>query len=182
MRLRYALVFPLACLLHLAAHAQTTTAAPQAAPADPAARAKAEADAVRARAAAALKARAEAEQAAKQNAGSGMTAPVAPAQLVYGDYACTYNTWNMAERRMVFTPKGAVQLNANGTYRYLDGGTVGRYAYNANTRQITWITGYFAEAGQPKTTFAPGEKTAQLDIEFKTANGPLNWSCGCNRK
>ena len=60
--------------------------------------------------------------------------------------------------------------------------TPGRYAYNPTTRQITWLTGYFAERGKPKTTYIPNDKTVQLEVEFAAASGPLSWTCGCNRK
>ncbi|UYZ60377.1 tetratricopeptide repeat protein [Hymenobacter latericus] len=142
-------------------------------------KAEAEAAAVRARAAAALRARAEAEAAARNTA---FSAPVAAAPLVYGVYTCSFDNWDAASQRFTSVPKGAFELNANGTYRYLDGSASGRYTYNAQTRQLIWITGYFAEAGKPKTTFAPGEKVSQLNIEFSTDKGPQRWSCGCNSK
>ncbi|RTQ52545.1 hypothetical protein EJV47_05915 [Hymenobacter gummosus] len=161
-------------LLPLAAAAQAPAAV---SPAQ--ARAEAEAAAVRARAAAALQARTEAAK-----AGSFGAAPVANAQLAYGDYLCTLNAFDAASRRMNFIPKGTIQLNANGTYRYLDGGgVVGRYTYDTATRQISWITGYFAEHGPPKTTFTTTDKATQLDIEFGAAGGSTQtWSCGCNKK
>ncbi|OON70072.1 tetratricopeptide repeat protein [Hymenobacter sp. CRA2] len=146
------------------------------------AKAQTEKDAIRARAAAALQARATADAAAKNAVGGpAATAPIAAAQLVYGAYVCTYTLVDPASKRMTFVPKGAIQLNANGTYRYLDGGPLGRYTYNAVTRQLTWISGFFAERGQPKTTFSPGDKEAQLDIELPTATGTQRWLCGCNK-
>jgi hypothetical protein len=169
------LLTPALLALSLAVRAQTPVLP------DAQSRAQAEAAAVRARAAAALQARAEADAAAKA-AGPRAATPMAAAQLVYGDYTCSYNLFNAATGRVDFIPKGAIQLNANGTYRYLDGGTPGRYTYDATTRQLTWITGYFAERGKQKTTFSSGEKLAQLDIEFSTPTGPQKWSCGCNAK
>ncbi|GAB2942765.1 hypothetical protein GCM10027048_04270 [Hymenobacter coalescens] len=166
---------PQAAALRAQADAQANSAA------DAQTRGQAEAAAVRARAAAALQARAAAEAAAKAGGPRG-AAPMAAAHLVYGDYLCTYNLWDAAGKRMNFIPKGAIQLNANGTYRYLDGGAPGRYTYDATTRQLTWLTGYFAERGKPKTTFSADDKAAQLGIEFSTATGTQNWSCGCNRK
>ncbi|KUG07661.1 hypothetical protein ASU33_15155 [Solirubrum puertoriconensis] len=142
-------------------------------------KAEAEAAAVRARAAAALKARAEADAVAKNAA---FSAPVASAPLVYGVYTCSFDNWDAASQRFTSIPKGAFELNANGTYRYLDGSASGRYTYNAQTRQLNWITGYFAEAGKPKTTFAPGDKVSQLNIEFNSDKGTQRWSCGCNSK
>ncbi|WP_133256867.1 hypothetical protein [Hymenobacter edaphi] len=169
-----------ACLaLSGAAAAQTVTpAAPAPSPQE---RAQAEAAAVRARATAAMQARTEAEAAAKAG-GPRMTAPMASAQLIYGDYSCTQNAWDAAGKRMNFIAKGVIQLNANGTYRYLDGNTTGRYTYDAVTRQLTWLTGYFAERGAAKTTFSVVEKAGQLDLELNTGTGTQNWSCGCGRK
>ncbi|MCC3156999.1 hypothetical protein LJ737_07105 [Hymenobacter sp. 15J16-1T3B] len=163
-----------------AATAQTPSPAPTAAP-SPQERAQAEAAAVRARAAAALQARTEADAAAKAG-GMRMAGPMAAAQLVYGDYSCTHNAWDASGKRLNFIPKGVIQLNANGTYRYLDGNTTGRYTYDPATRQVTWLTGYFAERGAVKTTFSTVDKAGQLDIELTTGTGTQNWSCGCGRK
>lgn len=157
----------------------STTAPAPAAAATPQERAQAEAAAIRAR----MQARVQAEAAAK-NAGS---APMANAQLVYGDYACTLSAFDAAARRMSFTSKGTVQFNANGTYRYLEGGAgVGRYTYDPATKQVIWLTGYFAEHGQPKTSFSVDDKAAQLSIEFAAPAGATapaqTWNCGCAKK
>ncbi|TLM96588.1 hypothetical protein [Hymenobacter jeollabukensis] len=179
MRLTTTLLTGVLLALSGAAAAQTIT--PTLAPAQtPQERAQAEAAAVRARAAAALQARSEAEAAAKTG-GPRMTAPMASAQLIYGDYSCIQNALD-ATKRMQFIPRGVIQLNNNGTYRYLDGNTTGRYTYDAATRQITWLTGYFAEHAPAKTTFSIADKAGQLDIELRTGTGTQNWSCGCAKK
>lgn len=180
MRMRLLHVLLTGALLALTGAAAAQTTAPIPTALTPQQRAAAEAAAVRARATAALQARAEAEAAAK----TAGFAPMANAQLVYGAYACTLNSFDAAARRMSFTSKGTIQFNANGTYHYPEGsGLAGRYTYDPTTRQVIWLTGYFAEHGQTKTTFTTTDKTSQLDIEFSSPNGSTQkWSCGCSGK
>lgn len=162
-----------------AAAAQTPPSAAAPAATTPQERAQAEAAAIRAR----MQARVQADAATK----SAGFAPMANAQLVYGDYACTLSAFDAASRRLNFTPKGTIQFNANGTYRYLEGGPgTGRYTYDAATKQVIWLTGYFAEHGQPKTSFSIDDKAAQLSIEFAAPTGTSTpaqtWNCGCAKK
>ena len=115
-------------------------------------------------------------------------APAAPAKpatpgwggaLVPGSYACTYDYWSGAGayRRMVSDPKGSLTLRADGTYRRLDNGGTGRYAYDAGTGEIRWLTGPMAEMKPERTRFRRNQRTAQIDIRL---TGVYEWSCGIN--
>ncbi len=118
-------------------------------------------------------------------AGAVTTAPkpdaAVSADLVYGDYVCTLARWDVGQRRRVYDPKGYFKLNPDGTYRYLDNGQTGRYSYDPSSRQIRWLSGYFAEGGPTTTKYTPNVKVAQIDITFHTPSGDVEWSCGCNR-
>jgi hypothetical protein len=96
--------------------------------------------------------------------------------LAYGDYVCEEGL-----RATGLTPKGYVRLNPDGTYRYLDGGRTGRYKYNAETGELTWLSGYFTQGNRTKTTYQPGNRVSQIDITFHTQSGKLYWSCGHNK-
>ena len=109
------------------------------------------------------------------------TAQPAAGDLVYGDYVCRVGRWDVSQRRMVYEQKGYFRLNPDGTYRYLDGGSTGRYEYDANSRRIRWLSGHFAESGRNTTKFSPGNKVAEIDITFHTGSGDLTWGCGCNK-
>ncbi|GLC27543.1 hypothetical protein [Roseisolibacter agri] len=113
-------------------------------------------------------------------------APAAPATpatpawggaLVLGSYACTYDYWSGAGayRRMVSDPKGSLTLRADGTYRRLDNGGTGRYAYEAATGEIRWLTGPMAAMKPERTRFRRNQRTAQIDIRL---SGVYEWSCG----
>ena len=95
--------------------------------------------------------------------------------LDFGDYVCTEQQGRTTKQ------KGYFKLNSNGTYRYLDGGTTGRYKYNAETGEITWLSGYFTDGNRTTAKFTPGKNVSQIDIAFQTASGDLNWSCGHNK-
>lgn len=97
--------------------------------------------------------------------------------LVTGDYACDEGHWSMSEQRMIYQVRGAFTLHPDGTYRWLDNGGSGTFRYDADTRQVTWLTGPLADKQSRMTTYKRNEKTTQIDIRF---TDDVEWSCGHN--
>lgn len=90
--------------------------------------------------------------------------------LATGTYACDTGSVGGYQAR------GALTLRADGGYDHVRGG--GRYAYDARSGKVRFISGYFATT-KASGTFLPGKRTSQIDIDFP---GPpaSYWSCGRN--
>lgn len=111
--------------------------------------------------------------------------PAKPAEkiggpLFFGSYACDYMQYQGAGAAVAYkaVPKGSFKINKDGTYRWLDNGTTGKYKYDAKTGKITWLTGFFASSKPVSTIFRPGEKVASIRIEMREN---YTWGCGCNK-
>ena len=92
--------------------------------------------------------------------------------LVHGDYVLTLGLGTSP------TKKGFFNLSANGTYSY--NGIKGKYAYNPESGEITWISGTFFNWGKNTSTFTRGTRVAQIDMTYTTESGPLYYSAGRN--
>jgi tetratricopeptide (TPR) repeat protein len=101
-------------------------------------------------------------------------AETAGGAFAYGNYACKQGATGR-------TPIGYIRMNADGTYRYLDGGSTGRYKYNAKTGEITWLSGYFTQGYPTTTTYKPGNRASGINITFHTNSGKLYWFCNHNK-
>ena len=100
--------------------------------------------------------------------------------LVFGNYNCHYQQYQGAGAIVAYKsiPQGYFQLNANGTYRWLDNGETGKYKYDAKTGKITWLSGFFAKSKPVSTVYKPGEKVASIKVEMRKN---YTWGCGCNK-
>ncbi|MBS1638458.1 MAG: hypothetical protein JST94_04220 [Bacteroidetes bacterium] len=105
--------------------------------------------------------------------------------LIFGNFTCTqtvYNgNYNSRAGASTFSNvyKGNFQLYANGTYRWLDNGSTGKYSYNATSGEIKWLSGYFFNTKPQATIFQPSSNVAQITINFSDS---YRWECGCNKK
>lgn len=113
---------------------------------------------------------------AAKSVSSGKADQTSSNTLDYGDYVCEQGL-----RATGYTPKGYFTLKANGTYSYPAQGSSGKFQYNAENGEITWLSGYFANGGDSTTKFTPGNRVSQIDITFHTKSGELYWSCGHNK-
>jgi tetratricopeptide (TPR) repeat protein len=107
--------------------------------------------------------------------------PVYGGKLVFGNYTCTETVWNgpNASQPYSFPTKGYFELKSNGTYRWLDNGTTGKYSYNEKTGEIKWLSGYLANM-QAKTSQYQGKKQIpQITVNF---SADYRWECGCDKK
>ncbi|HUC83331.1 MAG TPA: hypothetical protein VMR70_20640 [Flavisolibacter sp.] len=100
--------------------------------------------------------------------------------LHFGNYNCHYQQYQGAGAIVAYKPipQGYFQLNANGTYRWLDDGETGKYKYDAKSGKITWLSGYFAKSKPVSTIFKPGEKVVSIKVEMRK---DYTWGCGCNK-
>lgn len=94
-------------------------------------------------------------------------------RLVLGDYACT--RWMGGGQAQ--PPVGTITLLAGGVYRWLDDGGSGRYAYEAATGAIRFLSGPIAAKLPRKVIYQRGRTASQIDLNF--AYG-VDWSCGRN--
>ena len=107
--------------------------------------------------------------------------PVYGGALIFGNYNCTETRWNgpNASPAYSFPPKGYFALKPNGTYRWLDDGETGKYAYDAKTGTIIWLSGYFANIAKKPSKFQVGTTVSQITVNFSDS---YKWECGCNKK
>ncbi|HEX2606976.1 MAG TPA: hypothetical protein VHK91_06335 [Flavisolibacter sp.] len=101
--------------------------------------------------------------------------------LAYGSYVCTETVWNGsgAATPYSYVNKGSFELKPNGTYRWLDNGATGKYQYDVKSGKITWLTGHLAGQKLKASLFQPGQKVAQLTLQFSDS---YRWECGCHKK
>jgi tetratricopeptide (TPR) repeat protein len=99
--------------------------------------------------------------------------------LAAGDYVCTqdYFTGGTGNYQRQSDQKGTLTVSAGGSYSFRGEG--GRYAYDAASGQIKWLSGYLA-ADSNTSKYRRNQRTSQIDIAFHTASGDLDWSCGHN--
>ena len=109
------------------------------------------------------------------------TTPVYGGKLVWGNYVCTETVWNGPNASPAYShlQKGYFELKSNGTYRWLDNGTTGKYKYNEKTGEIQWLSGHFANMKAKVAQFQPGVNVAQITVNFSDS---YRWECGCNKK
>ena len=115
---------------------------------------------------------------AASSASNPKPAPVAGGRLVPGEYPCTRNVWDYAEKRSQVEYKGVLTLYPNGTYKVYENGDLGRYTYNASTGAMRFTGGYFDNGNPVSASFTNNGRTSQLAITIKTGSGDLNWGCG----
>ncbi|QHL87930.1 hypothetical protein GU926_11005 [Nibribacter ruber] len=100
--------------------------------------------------------------------------------LTYGKYTCHQSIWNgpNASPAYRFDYKGYFELKKDGTYRWLDDGGTGRYAYNAKTGAITWLSGPMKGQSPQSSKFQKGTTVAQITLAFSKN---YSWECGCKK-
>lgn len=101
--------------------------------------------------------------------------------LVFGNYVCTESVWNGPNKSPAYsyTQRGYFELKKDGTYRWLDNGGSGKYAYNTKTGEIKWLSGHLYDLGLKTSVFKKGKTVSQIDLIFTTDD---QWECGCNNK
>jgi tetratricopeptide (TPR) repeat protein len=107
--------------------------------------------------------------------------PVYGGKLVFGNYNCTETIWNGPNANPPYRnePKGYFQLKSNGTYRWLDNGSTGRYTYNEKTGEIKFLSGYLANMKAKSGQFKNGINASQITVNFSK---DYRWECGCDKK
>ncbi len=122
-----------------------------------------------------------------KKAGPAKAPPKAPRYFKsppMGKYLCDHIRWDVGERRIKFDYKGYFLLKSNGTYRWIDDGPIGRYQFNAKTREVKFLSGHLAQPGLVAKfgTDADGQ-TPEIIITFHTAASrakkvqPIEWQC-----
>lgn len=106
---------------------------------------------------------------------SSGTAGGAGGALALGAYQCTLDYFSGGQRQS--DQQGTLTLSGGGAYSFR--GQAGRYAYDASSGAITWLSGYLA-ADDNTSRYRRNQRTSQVDIAFHTASGDLDWSCGHN--
>jgi tetratricopeptide (TPR) repeat protein len=121
------------------------------------------------------------QKAAKEPTPASSTKPVVGGKLAYGNYNCTETIWNGPNTSPAYRyeRKGYFELKSDGTYRWLDNGTTGKYSYDEKTGTIKWISGYLANMKAKASQFQPGVNVAQITVNFSNS---YRWECGCNKK
>lgn len=107
--------------------------------------------------------------------------PVFGGKLVYGNYVCTETVWSGSNTTGGFQPpvqRGYFSLKPDGSYRWLDNGGTGRYRYDAQTGNVTWLSGPLLEKQVKTSQFQPGKNIAQITLNFSEA---YRWECGCKK-
>jgi len=101
-------------------------------------------------------------------------------KLVYGNYTCHQSVWNGPNVSPAYSFKyhGYFQLRKDGTYRWLDDGSTGRYRYDEKTGKITWLSGYFKAAPPKSSLYRPDAKVPQITVTFSDT---YKWECGCKK-
>lgn len=102
-------------------------------------------------------------------------------KLVFGNYVCTETVWNgpNASPAYKYIEKGYFKLNNDGSYRWLDNGSTGKYTFNEKTGEIKWLSGHLASLKPQSSKFERGQKVSQINIKFLK---DYSWECGCNNK
>lgn len=102
-------------------------------------------------------------------------------QLIYGDYTCTQTVWNGPGRSPAyrFPYKGYFALKADGTYRWLDNGGSGKYKYDPDTGNITWLSGEFKNSAAKSSKYQISGQTAQITVNYSDS---YRWECSCKKK
>lgn len=109
------------------------------------------------------------------------TKPTFGGKLVYGNYVCTETVWSGSNTNGGFQSpiqRGSFSLKPDGTYRWLDNGNTGRYRYDAQTGNITWLSGPLLEKQVKTSQFQPGKNIAQITLNFSES---YRWECGCKK-
>lgn len=101
--------------------------------------------------------------------------------LYYGNYTCHVNVWNGPNASPAYRSdyQGYFQLRKDGTYRWLDDGSIGKYKYDPATGKITWLSGYFKSHNIRSTMYQPGTTVSQISVQYSEN---YKWECGCKKK
>ena len=101
--------------------------------------------------------------------------------LVYGNYTCHQSVWNgpNVSPAYRYDYKGYFALKKDGTYRWLDDGSTGRYKYDAATGTITWLSGHLKTMAPKTSQYQKGTTVAQVTISYSDS---YRWECGCKKK
>lgn len=93
-----------------------------------------------------------------------------------GVYGCTEQVWQGPGANPQYRPRlhGSIRLLSGGRYQYLDGGEIGRYAYDRRTHRIRFIGGGLADRGT--ATYGLDGKTPEITIAIGERGA--NWQCG----
>jgi tetratricopeptide (TPR) repeat protein len=118
---------------------------------------------------------------AKENSPSPANKAVYGGKLVYGNYTCTETVWNgpNAAQPYSFPRKGYFELKSDGTYRWLDNGSTGKYSYNEKTGEVKWLSGHLANMQAKTSQYQGNKQVPQITVNF-SAN--YRWECGCDKK
>lgn len=93
-----------------------------------------------------------------------------------GVYGCTEQVWQGPGANPQYRPRlhGSIKLLSGGRYQYLDGGEIGRYAYDRQSHRLTFTGGGLANRGA--ASYGLDGRTPEITIEMGP-NGP-RWQCG----
>jgi len=107
--------------------------------------------------------------------------PVYGGKLVFGNYNCTETVWNGPNAAQPYShpQKGYIELKNNGTYRWVDNGTTGKYTYNEKTGAIKWVSGYLANMQAKTSQYQGSKQIPQITVNF---SADYRWECGCSKK
>ena len=108
--------------------------------------------------------------AADSNFESKNAPKAAGGKLTLGEYGCSSKIWSGGQ--WVFTPKGSFRLQANGRYAQVSGG--GIYKYDAETKTITFTSGFFGNSDAKGKVVG----SEQIDIEFDKSYW---WTCALQK-
>ena len=120
-------------------------------------------------------------------AGQPKTTPPAPeppagGALVFGNYVCSETVWNGPNAVPAFRReyRGYFALRSDGTYRWLDNGATGRYRYDPQSGVVTWLSGFFAGGGAPRSTVY--RRSGDDGLMSITFSDTLRWNVICEKK
>lgn len=101
--------------------------------------------------------------------------------LYYGNYTCHVNVWNGPNASPAYRSdyQGYFQLRKDGTYRWLDDGSIGKYRYDPATGKITWLSGFFKSHNIRSTMYQRGTTVSQISVQYSET---YKWECGCKKK
>lgn len=120
------------------------------------------------------------KEAAKKPVANTPEKEKAGGKLFMGSYVCRLAVWNGPNTSPAYryTDQGSITLRADGTYKWLDNGEVGKYSYDARTGTIKWLSGHMVNYKIKSSVFQPGDKVASITINF---TDDYRWGCGCTK-